>query len=227
MHRVPLPGSVESRNAFLVYPRFPMTYRGFQCGLRLIGKRASLPPFGLPTVAGGGPAATSSPDLFPEAGVVPQGEVEGRIDELVGALDNRSGERVVLRPPRSYPDLKSVPVPRYDLLDLSKYASVSLQYSKSCPFPCEFCDGIEAFGRRPRIKEPGPVVSPRSYHRRCEAKLERTRPVSAKRAFTFGQVGALLRTIWHIGIRSPRRRCFRRSMVKAIAETRPGCREIA
>jgi radical SAM superfamily enzyme YgiQ (UPF0313 family) len=202
-------------NALLVYPRFPITYWGFQYGLRLIGKRASLPPLGLLTVAAllpshwhvrlvdlnvdalndddlhwanivltgglliqaesmqeviaravafqlpvavGGPAPTASPDLFGDANVVFQGEAEGRIDELVQALAQRSSSQLVLEAPRSFPDITSVPVPRFDLLDLPKYASLSIQYSRGCPFQCEFCDVIEMFGRKPRVKTPEQVV---------------------------------------------------------------------
>lgn len=202
-------------NALLVYPRFPVTYWGFQYGLRLIGKRAALPPLGLITVAAllpddwyvrlvdlnvdelhdddfqwadivltgglliqeesmqdiivrarafqrpvavGGPAPTTSPALFDNADVVFQGEAEGRIDDLARALAQRSGSQIVLEAPKSFPDLKSVPVPRFELLDLSKYASVSVQYSRGCPFQCEFCDVIEIFGRKPRVKTPEQVV---------------------------------------------------------------------
>jgi radical SAM superfamily enzyme YgiQ (UPF0313 family) len=202
-------------NALLVYPHFPVTYWGFQYGLRLIGKRAALPPLGLITVAAllpghwhvrlvdlnvgalhdndlhwadivltgglliqmesmkeviarahafqcpvavGGPAPTTSPDLFADADVVFQGEAEGRIDELVRALAQRTGSHLILEAPTSFPEMTSVPVPRFDLLDLSKYASVSVQYSRGCPFQCEFCDVIEIFGRKPRVKMPEQVV---------------------------------------------------------------------
>jgi radical SAM superfamily enzyme YgiQ (UPF0313 family) len=54
--------------------------------------------------------------------------------------------------------MTTVPVPRFDLLDLSEYASLSVQYSRGCPFQCEFCDIIEIFGRKPRVKEPEQVI---------------------------------------------------------------------
>ena len=50
-------------------------------------------------------------------------------------------------------------MPRFDLLDLSRYASHALQYSRGCPFQCEFCDIIEIFGRVPRVKSPEQVVA--------------------------------------------------------------------
>lgn len=59
----------------------------------------------------------------------------------------RSGSRLILEAPASFPDMTSVPVPQFDLLDLSKYSSMSVQYSRGCPFQCEFYDVIEIFGR--------------------------------------------------------------------------------
>ncbi len=49
-------------------------------------------------------------------------------------------------------DLTDSPTPRFDLLDLSKYRAISLQFSRGCPFRCEFCDIIVMFGRKPRTK---------------------------------------------------------------------------
>jgi radical SAM superfamily enzyme YgiQ (UPF0313 family) len=48
--------------------------------------------------------------------------------------------------------LEDSPVPRFDLMDPSHYASMSLQFSRGCPYRCEFCDIIVMFGRRPRTK---------------------------------------------------------------------------
>jgi radical SAM superfamily enzyme YgiQ (UPF0313 family) len=53
--------------------------------------------------------------------------------------------------------LADSPVPRFDLLDLPKYRAVSLQFSRGCPFRCEFCDIIVMFGRKPRTKSPAQV----------------------------------------------------------------------
>ena len=55
-------------------------------------------------------------------------------------------------------DMTKVPRPRYDLLKVQRYASGSLQFSRGCPFQCEFCDIIVTFGRRPRTKRPEQVI---------------------------------------------------------------------
>lgn len=56
-------------------------------------------------------------------------------------------------------DMLKVPRPRYDLLKVDRYAAASLQYSRGCPFQCEFCDIIVIYGRRPRVKDPEQVVA--------------------------------------------------------------------
>ncbi|NTJ68251.1 B12-binding domain-containing radical SAM protein [Agrobacterium rhizogenes] len=49
-------------------------------------------------------------------------------------------------------DMSTVPVPRFDLLKMDDYAVGSIQFSRGCPFTCDFCDIIVVFGRKPRIK---------------------------------------------------------------------------
>jgi radical SAM superfamily enzyme YgiQ (UPF0313 family) len=56
-------------------------------------------------------------------------------------------------------DLTELPRPRYDLLQVDRYASGSLQFSRGCPFQCEFCDIIVTFGRKPRTKRPDQVIA--------------------------------------------------------------------
>jgi radical SAM superfamily enzyme YgiQ (UPF0313 family) len=56
-------------------------------------------------------------------------------------------------------DMSTVPTPRFDLLKMQHYAFGSLQFSRGCPFQCEFCDIIVTFGRRPRIKTSAQVIA--------------------------------------------------------------------
>jgi G:T/U-mismatch repair DNA glycosylase len=71
------------------------------------------------------------------------------------------------------------------------------------------------------------LYSPAEYYGRCEAYLRRAGSVSASRASTLGEVGALLRTIWHVGVRSPRRRLFWRLMGRALLRGRSKVRQAA
>ncbi len=55
-------------------------------------------------------------------------------------------------------DMTTLPIPRFDLLKVKRYATGSIQFSRGCPFQCEFCDIIVTFGRRPRMKRPEQVI---------------------------------------------------------------------
>ncbi|WFU12008.1 DUF4070 domain-containing protein (plasmid) [Rhizobium sp. CB3090] len=56
-------------------------------------------------------------------------------------------------------DMSKVPVPRFDLLKMDEYALGSLQFSRGCPFTCDFCDIIVVFGRKPRIKTSAQIIA--------------------------------------------------------------------
>ncbi len=107
------------------------------------------------TVIAGGPHATATPDaLAPYVDSIVMGEAEDLIAPLCEAL---LGDRSAL-PARfvssGRPDLKQLPPPRYDLLDIKAYHAIGVQWGRGCPFSCEFCDIVELFGRRPRTKRP-------------------------------------------------------------------------
>jgi len=57
------------------------------------------------------------------------------------------------------PDLTLAPMPRFDLLDVSKYHALTIQFARGCPFNCEFCDIIVMYGRRPRAKSVAQVMA--------------------------------------------------------------------
>ncbi len=112
------------------------------------------------TTVAGGPAPTTSPGDFAEATYLFQGEAEGRLDLLVRALEQPGTvAQRVLSPAGERPSLTLSRVPRFDLLRLDRYASVSVQVSRGCPFNCEFCDIIEMFGRVPRVKPTEQVLA--------------------------------------------------------------------
>jgi radical SAM superfamily enzyme YgiQ (UPF0313 family) len=109
----------------------------------------------------GGPAATTSPEAFPEADHLFRGEAEGRLALLVTALENPEvlAPRTLSPSGGERPAMNLAPVPRFDLIDLSRYSSASIQVSRGCPFDCEFCDIVEVFGRVPRLKSPDQVLA--------------------------------------------------------------------
>jgi radical SAM superfamily enzyme YgiQ (UPF0313 family) len=112
---------------------------------------------GVRTVAGG-PAPTSVPEQFADADVIFGGEVEGRADQLIAAITGTGRVRIPLDR-NALPDVRLAPVPRFDLYEPGAYASTSVQYSRGCPFHCEFCDVIQLFGQVPRVKTPAQVLA--------------------------------------------------------------------
>ncbi len=111
-------------------------------------------------VAAGGPYVTSVPKEAQEAGVdfliLDEGEIT--LPLFVEALE-RGETSGVFRANGDKPDVTKTPIPRYDLLDLTAYSDMSVQFSRGCPFQCEFCDIIVLYGRKPRTKTPAQVLA--------------------------------------------------------------------
>lgn len=115
--------------------------------LRLIDLAQGL---GRPVVMGG-PDVTSSPHVYARAAFRVLGEAEGILADFIAAW--REGARGgTFEAPRFQADVTTAPTPRFDLLRLQDYAHLNLQFSRGCPFTCEFCDIIELYGRKPRTK---------------------------------------------------------------------------
>jgi radical SAM superfamily enzyme YgiQ (UPF0313 family) len=108
------------------------------------------------TVVAGGPLFTTGHQEFPEVHHFVLGEAEEVIERLVADMQ-RSTLQPVYRAP-GWPDLHQTPVPRWDLIDMRDYVTMPVQFSRGCPFDCEFCDIIVMNGRTPRTKEPAQLV---------------------------------------------------------------------
>jgi len=124
--------------------------------------------FGKKVVAGG-PFPTSYPERNKEADFLVTGEAEITLapfleDLLQGNPQRVYTEQEVLKSGRvqgmanNKPSLIHTPIPRWDLVSLDKYVSPAIQYSRGCPFNCEFCDITELFGRFPRTKTPSQMI---------------------------------------------------------------------
>ncbi len=109
-------------------------------------------------VAVGGPYATSVPEEVQRAGadflILDEGELT--LPMFVEALER--GETQGVFRATEKPDVTTTPAPRYDLLELNAYDSMSVQFSRGCPFQCEFCDIIVLYGRKPRTKAPAQLL---------------------------------------------------------------------
>ena len=104
---------------------------------------------GKPVVVGG-PDATSSPNFYAASDFLVLGEAEDIMPAFLAAWDR--GERKGVFHAEGSPDLTRSPIPRFDLLKFDQYLTVGVQFSRGCPFNCEFCDIIELYGRVPRPK---------------------------------------------------------------------------
>ena len=197
----------------LVYPRYPDTFWSFSYALRFIGKKASLPPMGLLTVAAmlpkkwdlklvdlnvsslkdediswadyvfisgmtvqkssakkiiarclelgrkvvaGGPLFTAAPHDFPEVHHLVLNEAEITLPQFLHDLEHGCPKPVYRSP--EWADINTSPVPLWDLIDFKNYATMSLQYSRGCPFDCEFCDITVLYGRVQRAKSTANVL---------------------------------------------------------------------
>jgi len=99
----------------------------------------------------GGPWASSQPEVMvSEADHVLAGEAEDAFADIAAALEQGTARKLYRIAAK--PDMTRSPVPRYDLLRLDKYTSMPVQFSRGCPFQCEFCGVITMYGRRPRVK---------------------------------------------------------------------------
>lgn len=99
----------------------------------------------------GGPDPTSNPEVYAAADFLVLGEAEGIIDRFVEAWE-RGATSGRFEAEKFKADVQASPIPRFDLIDFSDYLYIGVQFSRGCPFTCEFCDIIELYGRVPRTK---------------------------------------------------------------------------
>ena len=118
------------------------------------------------TIVAGGPLVTSAHGV--RSGAEYDYIESGKINHLIlyeaesnlpaFLRDFEQGKAVKVYENREKPSLALTPVPRFDLIHPGDYGSMSLQFSRGCPFNCEFCDIIQMFGRVPRTKSPGQFI---------------------------------------------------------------------
>src|SRR2546430_5850933 len=102
-------------------------------------------------VVAGGSYASLCPERYETlANTVVAGEAEYIWKEF--CRDYEAGTQPALYEEKGVVPLADSPTPRFDLLKLDRYTNISLQFSRGCPFLCEFCDIIIMFGRKPRTK---------------------------------------------------------------------------
>ncbi|MBK7393468.1 MAG: B12-binding domain-containing radical SAM protein [Chloracidobacterium sp.] len=98
----------------------------------------------------GGPYVSTSSESLPDADHIFIGEAEETLPLFVADLELGVAKKVYKAAER--PSLHATPVPDFSLIDMHQYSAMNVQFSRGCPFQCEFCDIIEIYGRVPRTK---------------------------------------------------------------------------
>jgi radical SAM superfamily enzyme YgiQ (UPF0313 family) len=111
-------------------------------------------------VAVGGPYPTALPEEVKAVGtdylILDEGEVTLPMFVEAIAQGDQTG---IFRSGGEKPDVTTTPIPRFDLLEFDAYSEMAVQFSRGCPFQCEFCDIIVLYGRKPRTKTPEQLLA--------------------------------------------------------------------
>src|SRR5947199_375915 len=105
----------------------------------------------------GGPYVTTTIEDLPEADHIFLGEAETTLPIFIEDLARGEAKRTYQAAER--PPLSATPMAHFELANLKRYSAMSVQYSRGCPFSCEFCDIIEIYGRVPRTKSNQQMLS--------------------------------------------------------------------
>jgi len=108
-------------------------------------------------IIAGGPLFTTGREAFPDIEHFVLGEAEETMPQVVE--DMRSGRLQAVYQASNRPDITHSPIPRWDLIDFRHYVTMSVQFSRGCPFDCEFCDIVVMNGRVPRAKTPEQLIA--------------------------------------------------------------------
>lgn len=108
-------------------------------------------------VVAGGPLFTSEHEQFENVDHFVLNEAELTLSPFLEDLNNNCAKRVYIS--SNFADIQKTPTPLWELADLNQYASMSIQYSRGCPYHCEFCNVTSLFGRRTRTKTVEQIIA--------------------------------------------------------------------
>jgi radical SAM superfamily enzyme YgiQ (UPF0313 family) len=107
-------------------------------------------------IVAGGPLFTTDPEEFADIDHMVLNEAEITLPLFLKDLQNGCLKRIYSS--NEWPDINSTPIPAWGLINKRKYASMSIQYSRGCPFDCEFCDIVVLNGHLPRTKNKENII---------------------------------------------------------------------
>ncbi|MDE3056696.1 MAG: DUF4070 domain-containing protein [Bacteroidota bacterium] len=109
------------------------------------------------TIVAGGPLFTSDPESFTDVDHLVLDEAEVTLPLFLDDFQKNKAQRIYRAD--HWADIGASPVPRWDLITKKNYASMNLQYSRGCPYDCEFCNITVLYGRKPRTKSSAQVIA--------------------------------------------------------------------
>lgn len=104
----------------------------------------------------GGPLFTAEYEQFPAVDHFVLNEAEMTLAPFISDLEAGKAKRIYTS--TEYPDIRKTPTPLWNLIDRKRYAVMSIQYSRGCPFDCDFCNITSLFGHFPRVKTSGQII---------------------------------------------------------------------
>lgn len=110
---------------------------------------------GLKIVAGG-PLFTTEYEQFDLVDHFVLNEAELTLPPFLRDLEQDAAQRVYSS--SEFPDIQQTPAPLWELVNFKRYATMSIQYSRGCPFDCEFCNITSLLGHRPRVKTAAQIL---------------------------------------------------------------------
>jgi radical SAM superfamily enzyme YgiQ (UPF0313 family) len=108
-------------------------------------------------VVAGGPHFTSAPEDYDHVEHLVLNEAEITLPEFLSDLEK--GQTKHLYASSEWGDMTTIPIPDWNLVKMKKYASTNIQYSRGCPFNCDFCNITVLYGRKPRTKDTAQIIA--------------------------------------------------------------------
>ncbi len=112
-------------------------------------------------IIAGGPLFTGEYESFPKVDHFILNEAEITLPKFLADLEAGTPQRVYAT--SEFPELDHTPIPRWELANFKHYATMDIQFSRGCPFDCEFCNITVLFGRKPRIKSSTQLLAELDY----------------------------------------------------------------